>query len=283
MSTLVVGTGAHIYDVVQDFAVLPAEMSFGHTNDVAVDSQGTVYVTQRDGPPVLAFDASGAYQGAVGEGLLADPSGICTTADDHILVADRDTHQVLKLDAQGTVLLRLGEPGVAKLHAPFNHPSGVAVAPNGDILVADGFGNSCVHRFSADGGLLRSWGSPGAARGQFSIPNGLWVDDHDRVYVADRDNNRLQVFDGEGRFLAQWGDLFRPLAVWGDPAGRIYVTDQVPRLSVFTAEGRLLSRGKAPDAGQGMCGDAQGNLYFTGAMSGVTGDFSGVAKLAARA
>ena len=282
MSALVVGTGAHIYDVVQDFAVLPPGMSFGHTNDVAVDSQGTVYVTQRDGPPVLVFDASGAYQGALGEGLLADPSGICTTADDHILVADRDTHQVLKLDAQGTVLLRLGEPGVAKLHAPFNHPSGVAVAPNGDILVADGFGNSCVHRFSADGGLLRSWGSPGAARGQFSIPNGLWVDDHDRVYVADRDNNRLQVFDGEGRFLAQWGDLFRPLAVWGDGAGRIYVTDQVPRLSVFTAEGRLLSRGKAPDAGQGMCGDAQGNLYFTGAMSGVTGDFSGVAKLVAR-
>ena len=283
MPALVVGTGSHTYDVVQDFAVLPPGMSFGHTNDVAVDSRGTVYVTQRDGPPVLVFDASGAYQGALGEGLLADPSGICATADDHLVVADRDTHQVLKLDAQGTVLLRLGEPGVAKLHAPFNHPSGVAVAPNGDILVADGFGNSCVHRFSADGGLLRSWGSPGAARGQFSIPNGLWVDDHDRVYVADRDNNRLQVFDGEGRFLAQWGDLFRPLAVWGDPAGRIYVTDQVPRLSVFTAEGRLLSRGKAPDAGQGLYGDAQGNLYFTGAMSGVTGDFSGVAKLAARA
>ena len=282
MSTLVVGTGAHTFDVVQDFAVLPPGMSFGSTSNVAADSQGTVYVTQRDGPPVLVFDASGAYQGALGEGLLADPSGICTTADDHILVADRDTHQVLKLDAQGAVLLRLGEPGVASLHAPFNHPSGVAVAPNGDILVADGFGNSCVHRFSADGRLLRSWGSPGAAPGQFSIPNGLWVDGGDRVYVADRDNNRLQVFDGEGGFLAEWGDLFRPLAIWGDAAGRIYVTDQVPRISVFTAEGQLLSRGKAPDAGQGLCGDAQGNLYFTGAMSGVTGDFSGVAKLVAR-
>ena len=282
MTTLVVGTGSHIYDVLQDFAILPPGMSFGHTNDVAVDSQGTVYVTQRDGPPILAFDASGAYQGAVGEGLLADPSGICTSADDHIVVADRDTHQVLKLDAQGTVLLRLGEPGVAKLHAPFNHPSGVAVAPNGDILVADGFGNSCVHRFSADGQLLRSWGSPGAAPGQLSIPNGLWVDGQDRVYVADRDNLRLQVFDGEGGFLAEWGDLSRPMAVWGDPAGRIYVTDQVPRISVFTAEGELLSRGKVPDLGQGMCGDAQGNLYFTGAISGVTSDFSGVAKLVAR-
>ena len=282
MPTLVVGTGSHTYDVVQDFAILPPGMSFGHTNDVAVDSQGTVYVTQRGGSPILVFDASGAYQGALGEGLLADPSGICTTADDHIVVADRDTHQVLKLDAQGAVLLRLGEPGVAKLHAPFNHPSGVAVAPNGDILVADGFGNSCVHRFSADGKLLRSWGSPGAAPGQLSIPNGLWVDGQDRVYVADRDNLRLQVFDGEGGFLAEWRDLSRPMAVWGDSAGCIYVTDQVPRLSIFTAEGELLSRGKTPEAGQGMCGDAQGNLYFTGAISGVTGDFSGVAKLAAR-
>ena len=282
MPALIVGTGAHTFDVVQDFAVLPPGMSFGSTSHVAVDSQGTVYATQRDGPPVLVFDASGAYRGALGKGLLADPSGICTTADDHILVADRDTHQVLKLDAQGTVLLRLGEPGVAFLHAPFNHPSDVAVAPNGDILVADGFGNSCVHRFSGDGRLLRSWGSPGAAPGQFSFPNGLWVDSQDRVYVADRDNLRLQVFDGEGGFLAEWRDLFRPMAIWGDQAGRIYVTDQVPRISVFTAEGELLSRGKVPDLGQGMCGDAQGNLYFTGAISGVTSDFSGVAKLVAR-
>ena len=284
MPALVVGTGSHTYDVVQDFAILPSGMSFGHTNEVAVDSQGTVYVTQRDGPPVLVFDASGSYRGSLGEGVLADPSGICTTADDHIVVADRDTHQVLVLDAAGNVLLHLGEPGVAKLQAPFNHPSGVAVAPNGDILVADGFGNSCVHRFSADGRLIRSWGSPGAAPGEFSIPNGLWVDGNDRVYVADRDNLRLQVFDGEGGFLAEWLGLSRPMAVWGDPAGRIYVTDMVPRLSVFTAAGELLSRGKTPgEVGQGMCGDAQGNLYFTGSISGVTGDFSGVAKLAARA
>lgn len=282
MPALVVGTGPHIYDVVQDFAVLPPGMSFGGTNDVAVDSQGAVYVTQRGGPPVLVFDASGAYRGSLGEGLLVDPSGICATADDCIVAADRDTHQVLKLDAEGNVLLRLGEAGVARLHAPFNHPTGVAVAPNGDILVADGYGNSCVHRFSADGRLLRSWGSPGAAPGQFSIPNGVWVDGEDRVYVADRDNNRLQVFDGEGGFLAEWRDLARPMAVWGDSAGRIYVTDQVPRLSIFTSEGALLARGKAPEAGQGLCGDAQGNLYFTGSISGVTGDFSGVAKLEAR-
>ena len=281
MPTLVVGTGSHTYDVVQDFAILPPGMSFGHTNDVAVDSHGTVYVTQRGGPPILAFDASGAYQGALGEGLLADPSGICTTADDHIVVADRDTHQVLKLDAQGTVLVRLGEAGVAKLHAPFNHPSGVAVAPNGDILVADGFGNSCVHRFSADGQLLRSWGSPGAAPGQLSSPTASgWTA---RTACTWRTETTSGSRSSTAR-AASWPNGETSPGPW--PYGETVrgASTCRTRCPGSRSSPRRASSSPRQDARSraGHVRRRPGNLYFTGAISGVTGDFSGVAKLAAR-
>jgi DNA-binding beta-propeller fold protein YncE len=274
-----VGFGAFVYEVVQNFARPPEGMTFGHLSHVAVDSRNTVYVTQTGGAPILVFDQTGSCQGSIGEGIVLDPNGICIDPSDAIWVAERDRHQVLKLDKSGAVLLRLGATDRASLQAPFNHPTDVATAPNGDLFVADGYGNSSIHHFSQDGQFVRSWGRAGRGQGEFSIPYGLWVDPRGRVYVADRDNDRIQIFDAEGGFLEEWGDFHRPMAVWTDQEGNVYVTDQVPRISIFSAEGRLLSRGRVPDAGNGLCGDHLGNLYVTGAISAMTGDFVGVAKL----
>ena len=106
-------------------------------------------------------------------------------------MCNRDEHEVLKLSPDGRIVLTLGQRG-GPLRAPFNHPADIAIAPNGDIYVADGYGNSSVHRFSAEGKHLMTWGGPGKGRGQFTTPHGIWVDARDRVFVADRENDRVQ-------------------------------------------------------------------------------------------
>lgn len=274
-----VGTDTFGYSVVQHFARMPEGMTFGHLSHVAVDGCGTVYVTQTGGVPILVFDQGGSYQGSIGDGVLSDPNGICIDASGAIWVTERDRHQVLKLDKSGRVLLKLGSADSASLQAPFNHPADVATGPNGDVYVADGYGNSSIHQFSQDGRFVQSWGRAGRGKGEFSIPYGLWVSSRGRVYVADRDNNRVQIFDQGGGFLDQWEGIHRPMAVWADKQENVYITDQVPRLSIFNSEGQLLSRGRVPDAGNDLCGDDAGNLYLTGAISAMTGDFIGVAKL----
>ena len=93
--------------------------------------------------------------------------------------------------------------------------------------MADGYGNSSVHKFSPEGQHLLSWGSRGTGPGQFSTPHGIWVDSHDRVYVADRENNRVQIFDTEGRFISEWHDFYHPMDIFMDAEDKIYVTDQI--------------------------------------------------------
>jgi hypothetical protein len=208
---LVVGTGQFLYDVFRPWGVLPAGWTFGLISHVAVDSKDRVYFYQRKDPPILVFDSDGNFLTGWGAGRLRDAHGIYVGSDDHIYVCNRDEHEVLKLTADGTIVLALGQRGRPSLQAPFNHPADVAVAPNGEIYVADGYGNAAIHRFSPEGTHLCSWGAPGAGRGQFSTPHGIWVDVRDRVLVADRENNRVQLFSPEGDFYGEWADLYHPM------------------------------------------------------------------------
>jgi len=159
--------------------------------------------------------------------------------------------------------LTLGQRGRPALQAPFNHPADVALAPNGDIYVADGYGNSAIHRFSAEGKHLGSWGAPGAGRGQFTTPHGIWVDSRERILVADRENNRVQLFSPEGDFYGEWTDLFHPMDIYVDRTGTVYVTDQIPRITMYSPEGQMLARGRPVTMGaHGVWGDSRGNLYL---------------------
>src|SRR5215475_14588705 len=146
---LVVGTGDYVYDVISPWGVLPDSMTLGIVSHVAVDARDRVYFYQRKDPPILVFD---------GDGNFLSP-------DQHIFVCNRDEHEVLKLTPEGKIVLTLGQRGRPALRAPFNHPADVAVARNGDIYVADGYGNSSVHRFSAAGKHLGTWGGSGLGRG----------------------------------------------------------------------------------------------------------------------
>jgi len=270
VARLIIGTGDTSFEVVHPFGNLPQGWTYGNVSHVATDSKDRVYAFQRKDPPVLVFDSDGNFLTGWGSGVLADAHGIFITTDDDVFLIDRDHHEVLKFNAEGKVLMRIGRRERPAFQAPFNHPADVAISPSGEIYVADGYGNSTVHRFSPDGKHLGSWGTPGAGPGQFTTPHGIWVDGNARVYVTDRENNRVQIFSPEGDYITEWRDFFHPMDIFMDTQGKFYVTDQIPRLSVLDADGKLLSRGKTAVNPHGIWGDSKGNLYTAGNLDGVT-------------
>ena len=212
--------GDRRYAIHRKWARLPAGESFGFLSDLAVDRTGRVHVAQRGTDrPVLVFERDGKFAGTWGEGALAEPHYINPAPDETMLVADRDAHQVLRFDANGKLVQALGRRHWPQLNAPFNHPTAAAQAASGDIYVSDGYGNSNVHRFAADGRLISTWGGPGAQPGAFTTPHAVAIDSLGRVLVADRENNRVQVFDADGKFIAAWGDFYHPMQVWIDARG----------------------------------------------------------------
>jgi DNA-binding beta-propeller fold protein YncE len=260
---VVMGVGGFVYDVVRPWGVLPGDRTFGLISHVAVDSRDRVYFYQRKDPPILVFDGDGQLLSTWGDRRLRDAHGIYIGADDHVYVCNRDEHEVLKLTAEGKIVLVLGQRGRPALQAPFNHPADVAVAPTGDIYVADGYGNAAIHRFGPEGKHLGSWGTPGAGRGQFTTPHGIWVDARERVLVADRENNRVQLLSPEGDYYGEWTDLYHPMDIYVDNAGTVHVTDQIPRLTMYAPDGRMLARGRPVAMGaHGIWGDSRGNLYL---------------------
>jgi peptidylglycine monooxygenase len=260
---LVVGTGEFVYDVVRPWGALPPDWALGLVSHVAVDSKDRVYFYQRKDPPVLVFDREGRFLRGWGSQRFRDAHGIFVGPDDHLYLCNRDEHEVLKVTPEGRIVLALGHRGRPALHAPFNHPADVAVSASGEIYVADGYGNASVHRFSADGRHLGSWGGPGAGAGEFTTPHGIWVDAQERVLVADRENNRVQLFSPEGDYLGEWRDLYHPMDIYVDGTGTVYVTDQIPRISMYSPAGALLARGRPVNVGaHGVWGDSRGNLYL---------------------
>jgi sugar lactone lactonase YvrE len=185
-------------------------------------------------PPILAFDRSGRLLKAFGEGTLLFPHGFHIDRDGNIWVTDGQGkegigHQVLKFSRDGKLLLALGKAGVPG-DGPdtFNQPSDVVVAANGDIFVADGHGgnsNARVVKFSKDGSFIKAWGKKGSAPGEFDTPHTIALDSRGRLFVGDRNNNRIQIFDQEGRFLEAWTQFSRPSGIYIDKNDAIYVAD----------------------------------------------------------
>jgi DNA-binding beta-propeller fold protein YncE len=243
---------------------LPEGLALEAVSQVAVDSRDRVYVFQRAEPPVVVFDQSGSFAGSWGTGLVADAHGIFITRDDRVLLVDRDAHQILGFDPTGRPLFEIGVRHRPTLQAPFNHPADVVVdSETGHIYVADGYGNSSIHCFDAEGKLIRSWGRPGKGPSEFTTPHGIWIDGLRRVLVADRENDRVQLFDLDGHYIDEWRDLYHPMDIYGDMDGHIFITDQIPRLSMFSADGILMGRCKpVANGGHGIWGDSGGNLYL---------------------
>ncbi|MFC1860365.1 peptidyl-alpha-hydroxyglycine alpha-amidating lyase family protein [Chloroflexota bacterium] len=283
------GTDKYTYELVDRWAKLPEGWSFMDVCGITVDSQDRVYVVNRSGcwgrvpgHPVMVFDCEGNLLTTWGEGFFKRTHGGYASPDDSIYIADDYRHVVCKFTLEGKLLLTLGnidhpsDTGYVKYYEPsddpeskirsggsvksvatirggppFNRPTNAALDPTGEIYVSDGYGNCKVHKFSSDGTLLLSWGEPGTSTpGQFNVVHDVWVDKQEYVYVADRENNRVQIFNSEGEFLSQWTDVTRPNGIFMDDEGVVYIAEgkskqsaRTPgKVSIWTSDGKLLAR-----------------------------------------
>ena len=263
MSSPTVVIGDRYYRVERPWGVLPNGGRLGAVSELALDSKGNVYVFQRNDPPVLVFDPMGNYVGGWGAGEVYDGHGICIGPDDRVFLVDRDAHQILIYTTDGHRLGEIGERHKPTLGGVFNHPTDVAVASDGELYVSDGYGNSVVHRFSPDGKLIQTWGTGGTGPGEFSTPHGIWVDQQDRVLVADRENDRIQLFTRDGEYIEEWGDLQHPMDIYVDDAGMVFVTDCVPRLNMFAPDGSIAGRCRPTwDSPHGVWGNKNGDIFL---------------------
>jgi peptidylamidoglycolate lyase len=233
------------YHVAHGWPVLPEGEALGEVTGVGVDTHGSIFVFHRadrswpdsgvldttpiPSPTVVAFDAdTGAMTSRWGANRFAMPHGLTVDKDDNVWLTDCALHQVYKFSRDGRPLLALGEravPGNDSSH--FNLPTDVAVAADGSFYVTDGYGNNRVLKFSADGRFLFEWGAKGTGPGEFDLPHGVSLDAAGRVYVADRGNARVQVFDGTGKYLSQWHGpaIGRPYDVAIGNEGVAFVAD----------------------------------------------------------
>ena len=276
-----VGQGDYQYEPVRDWARLPSGWTFGWIPAIAVDSRDRVYVYSRSEHPMVVFDRDGNFLTSWGEDLLHDAHGLRIDAEDNLYCTEWKGHCVHKLTAEGELQWTLGTPGVPRPPGvPFNLPTDLAIAPDGCLFVSDGYGNAKVHKFSREGVLLKSWGEPGTGPGQFDLVHDVWVDSDYQVYVCDRSNNRIQIFDGDGNYLREWTDLLGPDFVWFDPDETVFVSEIKHRVSVMNRDGQLLSRwgekgdgpGQFPGFPHAIWGDSRGDIYIgeVGVNAGLT-------------
>ncbi len=269
-----VGENQFRYHVAKNWPVLPTGWDLIEVTAVATDSDDRVYVFNRGEHPVAIFSPEGEFLSSWGEGVFARAHGITIGPDDSVYCVDDLDHTVKKFSLDGQLLLTLGISGrfsdtgatsvdyrnIERAGAPFNFPTNLAVSPSGDLYIADGYGNARIHRFSAEGELLSSWGEPGDGPGQFHIPHGIAIDQHGTVYVADRENSRIQIFTSDGQYVTEWNEIARPCEVFIDNESNVFVAElgyragmwsgtHAPtpdatggRMSVFNLKGELLAR-----------------------------------------
>jgi NHL repeat len=274
---MLVGAGQYTYEWVEGWAKLPAGWSFGWIPAVACDSQDNVYVYSRSEHPLVIFDRDGNFLDVWGEDVLEDAHGIYIDTDDNVFCTERNTHCVHKFDRNGKLVLTIGTPGKpgASPGDPFDLPTDLVVAPDGSLYISDGYGNARVHHYSAAGQLLHSWGTPGAGPGQFDLSHCVRLDRHQRLWVCDRNNARLQSFDLQGNFLSEWGDLAHPDQVYFDPhVDVVYIAELDQQVSIYTLDRQLLAqwghrdeRRNAPysfgGCPHGIWLDSRGDLYVS--------------------
>jgi sugar lactone lactonase YvrE len=223
---------------------LPAGRTWGATSAIDIAKDGNIWVAERCGAntcvgsdvdPILLFSPDGKLIRSFGAGLIAWPHGIDVDPEGNLWVTDAwaqgattTGHAVLKFSPEGKLLMTIGEPGVrGDPPTHLTRPSDVLVAPTGEIYIAEAHdqSRSRITKWRADGTYLETWGEEGYGPGQFRDPHGLAMDSQGRLFVADRFNNRIQILDQKGGFIAIWTQFGRPSGLFIDRDDRIYVAD----------------------------------------------------------
>ncbi|HSQ04875.1 MAG TPA: peptidyl-alpha-hydroxyglycine alpha-amidating lyase family protein [Burkholderiales bacterium] len=228
------------FKVVEGWEKLPPGYIHKDVDGVAVDSKDNVYLMTRQDARVLVYDRSGNFVRSWGEGIFTPRThGIAIDAEDMVYTVDDGNHTVRKFTTKGEQVMVIGTPGKAsdtgydgktlasikRGGPPFNRPTDIAVARDGELYVCDGYGNARVHRFTAAGKLIQSWGEPGSGPGQFRLPHGIGVSSDDRVFVTDRENDRIHIYSRDGKLLDMWTHVQRPTDISFDKDGHVYVSE----------------------------------------------------------
>jgi sugar lactone lactonase YvrE len=267
-------------------------------------ANGDIWTFNRFDPPILRFDQSGNVVKSFGNGMFVQAHGITVDREGNVWVTDammeegKKGNQVFKFSPEGKLLMTLGKAGVAGAGTDvFSGPADVAIAPNGDIVVADGHMEGPVNRimrFSKDGRFIKAWGTRGSAPGEFNLPHSIAIDSRGRIFVADRTNNRIQIFDQDGKFLEQWKQFGRPSGVFIDAKDAIYVADSQSNSRTNPGFTRGIRIGSARDGKvtalipfvepdpeknnnngvEGVGADAQGNVYAAEVSTGLFRKYS---------
>jgi len=285
-----VGSDALAYEVDEGWGRLPFGFTWGHISAVNVDPEDRVRLYTRTAHPVMIFDRDGAFVESFGEGDMDDPHGLGIDAEGSFYFVDRGAHVVMKYTASGAKVWEIGRRGVPsdtgwtaeerkvlRAAEPFNWPTDIAMAADGGFYVSDGYRNARVHKFSADGKLEHSWGAPGAGPGEFNLVHSVW--EHEgTVYVADRENQRIQRFTPAGDYIDEWSGLSQPTDICVDDAGLVYVSELGGRVTIFTTDGEVLAHlgsttDRAREPGKflsphGIWADRHGDVYVTETLDG---------------
>ena len=284
--------GIIAYEADPHWAHRPSHVQWGQMPGVAIDKKGQVWIFTRADPPVQVYDTDGKFVRAWGgNGVIKTAHHIEIDPQGNVWVADLGHHTVMQFTPKGKLLETLGtrgEPGDDETH--FNLPTDMAITPAGDVFVSDGYGNNRVVHFDRDGRFVKAWGKLGPAPGEFNLPHAIALDSKGRLYVADRNNGRVQIFDQQGRFLDQWRNLLVPWGLWVTDHDEIWICGSAPaaywnehkELGVppkdqvfmrFTPSGKLLEQWFVPLGVEGknkpgeltwvhgIAIDAKGNIY----------------------
>ncbi len=284
----IVGSGKYTYRVNEEWQRPPAGLEI-RACAVSVDSQDRVYCFNRNPEyPIVIFDRDGNFLSSWGAGLFTFPHAIRIVREngqDVVWLCDEHHQQFQKFTTDGKLLQTIGEKGarsdtgvpaddlssqawrkVTHGGGPFNLPTDIAFAPDGSMFMTDGYGNARVHKFSPDAKYQFSWGEPGTAPGQFNLPHGVWIDRRGRVLVADRENDRVQVFDQNGKLLSVWStELIGPAFFYVDDDDVVYIPEHNGgMISILTLDGERLARwgdGPVNRSCHGIWVDSRSDLY----------------------
>jgi len=302
--TFKVGSGSLQYELVEGWERLPAGYKHADVAGVCTDSKGNVYLFCRGDHPVMIYDRDGHFLDSWGEGQFSYRThGMHMAKGDQLFLVDDSNHKVGKYGLDGKELFECGpaehpsDTGgydgrtpatVTKAGGPFNRPTNLAMAPDGSLLVSDGYGNTRVHHFDAHGQLQGSFGQPGSGPGEFRVPHSLWVHTDGRIFVCDRENDRIQIFGPDGTYQTEWHDVQRPQDIFIDKDERVYIGELVSRagwtsfrrgpieqeeparLSIYDINGNVLLRWGGADAAapgnfvapHGIWVDDRGDIYM---------------------
>ena len=246
---MTLGSGSHIYEIVDGWGALPDGVQLGYTHGVVVDSKDNVYVHNQSKDAVIKFDRDGKFLSSWGEKFKDGAHGLYLSREgdsEYLYLADNARHRVYKTTLDGEAIFDVGAPDLPDVYATPEEfvPTDVAVAPNGDFYICDGYGKPWIHQYNAKAEYIRSWGGPGSEAGQLKCPHGIWIDTRGEtpiILVADRGNRRIQTFTLDGEHIGFVTEELRAPCCFYQAGDEIYIPDLHSRVTIFDKNNQLIT------------------------------------------